>query len=374
MDNKQFNVAFVHTMMTKNWNPRPMAWSEFLERLQKVVRTSETMSEYDVLDKSDELRTKLKDAGGAFYCGQLARHQRKKENFIYRSMMTLDADYADDHFKEKVHDVLSDFSYVLYESRSSRSAQLKYRLIVPLSKPLRAMAHEALSRNVADRIGIEYFDSASFEDIRAMYAVTASCDQSIDFVINDGKFLKLDDIIDSESEELWNPEKWPCKNSEKRSGYNYMFSSFTSDGKRKQKEYKDPREINGIAGDFNLLFPIDEAIDSYLQHVYEKEDDTHYTYIGGTSKGGLYIFNEEFTLAGSHHDSDIAKGTLWNSFNLVRIHLFGDMDDDVVDEPFWKWPSTNSMRYFLKNDLEFMERYENIDEVRAEFEKSQKKE
>src|SRR5699024_10599057 len=151
-----------------------MARPQFLERLQKVVRTSETMSEYDVLDSSDELRTHLQDEEDALYCGQLVRRQRRYENFIYRSMMILDADYADDHFKEKMHDVLSDFSYVLYESRSSRSAQLKYRLIVPLSKPLRAMAHEALSRNVADRIGIEYFDSASFEDIRAMYAVTRS--------------------------------------------------------------------------------------------------------------------------------------------------------------------------------------------------------
>ena len=66
MKDKQFNVAFVSTMMTKNWNPRPMTWAELLERIQKIARTEETMAEYDALEKSDSYRTELKKSQAFF--------------------------------------------------------------------------------------------------------------------------------------------------------------------------------------------------------------------------------------------------------------------------------------------------------------------
>src|SRR5699024_418993 len=131
MSVKQFNVAFVSTMMTKNWNPRPMTWAEFLKRIQKVARTEETMAEYDALEKSDRHRTELKNAGGAFFYSQLSKPQRLKTNVLNRSMITLDADYADENIKNDVHKVLGDFAYVLYESLSSRAGKLKYRCIIP---------------------------------------------------------------------------------------------------------------------------------------------------------------------------------------------------------------------------------------------------
>src|SRR5699024_8035714 len=349
MINKQFNVAFVSTMMTKNWNPRPMTWEEFLERIQKVARTEETMAEYDALEKSDRHRTELKNAGGAFFCGQRAKPRRLKTNVLNRSMITLDAGYADESFKDDVHKVLGDFAYVLYESRSSRPGKLKYRCIIPFDNIMTAFLHEMVARFVAADIGIEYFDKASFEDARAMYAATASRDQDIDFFINEGELLGQGDVLPSRGINPWQAENWPMKEEEKKSGKKP--GTFNNDGSRAKKEYTDPREQKGIHGTFNLLFPIDEAIDTYLEHVYDKDDETHYTFIGGTSRGGLYVFDDEFTLAGSHHDSDPAHGSLWNAFNLVKLHLFGELDKDIdKDVKYTQTPSYKAMKNFLEND------------------------
>lgn len=362
MTNKQFNVAFVSTMMTKNWNPRPMTWAEFLERIQKVARTKETMAEYDALEKSDSHRTELKNAGGAFFCGQLSKPQRLKTNVLNRSMITLDADYADENFKDDVHKILSGFAYVLYESRSSRPGKLKYRCIIPFDGIMTAFLHEMVARFVAADIGIEYFDKASFEDARAMYAATASRDQDIDFFINEGRLLGQGDVLPGRGINPWQAENWPMKEEEKRSGKKP--GTFNNDGSRVKKEYTDPREQRGIHGAFNLLFPIDEAIDTYLEHVYDKVDETHYTFIGGTSHGGLYVFDDEFTLAGSHHDSDPAHGSLWNAFNLVKLHLFGGLDKDIDrDVKYTQTPSYKAMKNFLENDDEFMDRRQYLTEM-----------
>jgi len=362
MTAKQFNVAITSTMMTRNWNPRPMTWAAFLEHIQKVTRTKETMAEYDALDKSDKHRTDLKNAGGAFFCGQLARPQRKKDNFVNRSMITLDADYADENFKEDVHKVLSNHVYVLYESRSSRPDKLKYRCIIPFEHEMSAFLHEIVARLIASDIGIEYFDKASFEDVRAMYAATASCDQDIDFIINDGRLLGQVDVLPGRGFSPWAPENWPMKKEEaadKRST-----PKFRKDGSRVVKGYTDPRMQNGIHGAFNLFFPVDEAIDEYLEHVYEKVDERHYTFIGGTSHGGLYVFNDEFTLAGSHHDSDPAHGSLWSAFNLVKLHLFDELDEDKhKNMSYTQKPSYKAMRHFMENDEEFIYRMQYHEEM-----------
>src|SRR5699024_1812944 len=126
----------------------------------------------------------------------------------------------------------------------------------------------------------------------------------------------------------------------------------------------DPRRHNGIDAGFNHISQANEAINENLEHVYEKVDDRHYTFIGGTSHGGLYIFNDEFTLAGSHHDSDPAHGSLWNAFNLVKLHLFGELDKDIdKDVKYTQSPSYKAMKNYLENDDEFMDRRQYLVEM-----------
>ena len=61
--------------------------------------------------------------------------------------------------------------------------------------------------------------------------------------------------------------------------------------------------------------------------------DGRYTYVNGTSVGGLVVYDDKF--AYSHHATDPSSGKLCNAFDLVRWHLFtpGSKTEDgtVID-------------------------------------------
>ena len=88
-----------------------------------------------------------------------------------------------------------------------------------------------------------------------------------------------------------------------------------------------------------------------------------YTYKDGSSSSGLVVY-ENGKFAYSNHATDPASGKLCNSFDLVRIHKFGDTDADAKDgTPVSKLPSYSAMCKLIDGDsdvsmLMFKERQE----------------
>jgi hypothetical protein len=77
--------------------------------------------------------------------------------------------------------------------------------------------------------------------------------------------------------------------------------------------------------------------------VYEACDvDNRYTYLEGSTAGGLVIYDDKY--AYSHHGTDPTSGKLCNAFDLVRIHKFGLKDEDAKEStPGNKLPSYLAM-------------------------------
>ena len=76
-----------------------------------------------------------------------------------------------------------------------------------------------------------------------------------------------------------------------------------------------------------------------------------YTYAGGSTAAGLVLYDDKF--AYSNHGTDPASGKLCNAFDLVRIHKFGDLDNDAkVDTPANKLPSYVAMTDMAAADPE----------------------
>ncbi|MBR3109310.1 MAG: hypothetical protein IKH30_19305, partial [Clostridia bacterium] len=48
--------------------------------------------------------------------------------------------------------------------------------------------------------------------------------------------------------------------------------------------------------------------------------EDRYTYVDGTTTGGLVVYDDKFAF--SHHATDPASGKLCNAFDLVRWHFF----------------------------------------------------
>lgn len=75
-----------------------------------------------------------------------------------------------------------------------------------------------------------------------------------------------------------------------------------------------------------------------------------YTYKDGSSSSGLVVY-ENGKFAYSNHATDPASGKLCNSFDLVRIHKFGDTDADAKDgTPVSKLPSYSAMCKLIDGD------------------------
>src|SRR5699024_2814240 len=92
--------------------------------------------------------------------------------------------------------------------------------------------------------------------------------------------------------------------------------------------------------------------DTFLSHVYEPSSmEGRYDYIPADSSAGVVVYNRKF--AYSHHATDPASGYLLNAFDLVRLHLFQDLDDkSVYSTATTKLPSFKAMTEFaLKDEL-----------------------
>src|SRR5690606_6270059 len=123
-------------------------------------RTSETMAQYDQMDNL--AKQKAKD-GPAFVGGFVRGGRRKKQNIDSRSLITLDADHADEDFLFAAELVLGGNAYVVYSTHSHRPYKPKYRLIAPTDRRMSPDEYAAVSRKIAEQIGMHYFDKRTFE-------------------------------------------------------------------------------------------------------------------------------------------------------------------------------------------------------------------
>ncbi|NGQ77886.1 hypothetical protein G6X29_14035, partial [Staphylococcus aureus] len=106
----------------------------------------------------------------------------------------------------------------------------------------------------------------------------------------------------------------------------------------------DPEEKPGIVGAFCRAYTIEEAIETFIPDLYEKHSTNRYTYHEGSTAGGLVLY-ENNKFAYSHHNTDPVSGMLVNSFDLVRIHLYGAQDEDTkTDTPVNRLPSYKAMQ------------------------------
>ncbi|OCZ54329.1 virulence-associated E family protein [Dehalobacter sp. TeCB1] len=327
----ELDISFGKHRADTNWRPEYLTWDEFIERLQKVRRTSETMAEYDKM--SNIAKGKIKD-GPAFVGGLVRGGRRKKENVDTRSLITLDADHADDGFSFAVELVLGGCAYAIYSTHSHRSQRPKYRLIVPVDRPMNPDEYAAVARKLADNIGMKYFDKTTFDVHRLMYLPSCSKDAKPVIEVQEGEPVNVDHVL-SEYDDWQDPLQWPRHEDDKAQ-------------RTTGKKMEEPKEKHGAVGLFCRCFSISEAIERFLPEVYEPVDGTNkrYTFIGASSFGGLVIYDDD-TFAFSHHESDPCSGKEVNAFDLIRLHKFGKLDDRASERTnITKLPSHIAMEKF----------------------------
>lgn len=320
----------------RSWKTQELKWSELVSQLSKATVTKELAAEYKRMNKSQQ--GDIKDVGG-FVGGYIPKNGRRVNGAVkQRYLLTLDADSPDDDFLVMLDLVLDVYEYVLYSTHSHTTKTPRYRIIIPTDRPMLPDEFQAVSRRMAESIGIESFDPSTHQPERLMYWPSHPKDVEYVFQHHTGSLLPVDDILATYTD--WTDVSlWPTSSRAEQLRI------------RRAKKQGDPLQKSGLIGAFCRSYSITAAIDKFLPDIYAPCDTPNrYTYKAGSTVAGLIVYDND-TFAYSHHGTDPLSGQLANAFDLVRIHKFGALDDDCDDKTRADArPSFKAMMNFVNED------------------------
>lgn len=329
-------IATGRSRKEMNWKNREMLWSELVDKLSSTIRTYETYEEYKKLSKSK--KDEIKDVGG-FVGGTLKEGRRKADNVVWRQIVTLDADFVKGDLWAGVETTFG-YGCVMYSTHSHSPKAPRLRLVIPLRRAVTPDEYGAVSRRIAADLRIDFFDDTTYEPHRLMYWPSTSSDGEFIFKVLDEEWVDPDEIL-ARYEDWRDSSYWPE-------------SSRTKENRKRLAERQgDPKEKPGVVGAFCRTYYVVDVIEKFLSDIYSPcETPNRYTYIPGSSAGGLVIY-ENGDFAYSHHGTDPISGKLCNAFDLVRLHKFGELDEEAKEgTPVNKLPSYLSMQKLAREDLE----------------------
>ncbi|MFR6016859.1 MAG: VapE domain-containing protein [Paraclostridium sordellii] len=334
---KLINIAIGRSRKEINYVNKSISYSDFINNYLKDTKyTKENYKEY--INFSKDIQDNIKDVGG-FVGGFLKDGKRRKDTVTNRSLVTLDADFA---YKNMIEDIEKncDFAMCIYTTHKHTKENPRFRIVIPLSCEVDPIEYEAIARKLAFNIGIDYFDDTTYSPSRLMYFPSTSKDGDYVFKIIDKAWLNPKDILNS-YENYKDESSWPFSSRTKGK----VINSNTNVPK------ENPRLKEGIIGAFCRVYNVFDVIEKYLSNIYKKGDsDYRYTYINGSSSNGLIIY-ENGDFAYSHHSTDVCLDKLCNSFDLLRLHKFSNLDEKVSeDTPINKLPSYINMIEFISKD------------------------
>lgn len=307
---RELAIAYGNSCMAKKWSNKSISWDDLTKKLKTTIRTTETVEEYKTMKRAD--KELAKDKGG-FVGGHLRGGRRLKQNVALRSMLTLDVDHAEQGFVENL-EMLCEYEAVIYSTHGHTPEAPRVRIVLPLTRDITPEEYVAITRYFAAQWGIDQFDKCSFYPHQLMYWPTTPSNGEYVCVEVEGDWMNPDAFL----------KKYP----------NWKDLSLLPTAKDESvvrdnngTKAEDPTEKNNVVGTFCRCFPISLAIEKFLPDVYRPSDliPGRYEYIPADSKAGVQVYDDKFVC--SHHATDPAYELNLNSFDLVRIHKFGNEDE-----------------------------------------------
>ena len=349
----EITIATGASRTAAKWKNKTIAWGDFLDQLKETTRTRETLAEYRAMSKAKQ--DGVKDVGG-YVGGWLKQGKRKAENLEHRSILTLDADFATIDLLDSVA-LFYGCAAAIYSTHKHTKDNPRLRLLVPLTRKVTGDEYQAAARMLAQDLGMDLFDDTTYQPTRLMYWPSTSTDGEYYFNFSDGPWLDPDTLL-ARYPDWRDTSYWPESSRAATVRHNAA------------KHQGDPLEKPGVVGAFCRTYTIEDAIEAFLPDKYTKCDlPNRYTYTGGSTAGGLVIYDDE-RFAYSNHATDPISGRLCNAFDLVRVHLFGEQDAEASeDTPINRMPSFTAMVDLARNDdkTKLALAKERIDKAREDF-------
>jgi hypothetical protein len=327
-----------------------------LDALAEMLLThrigEETLAEFNLLPLEEQNRKKRET--GFFLAGTSIDGRRRSASIEKRTLITLDIDNISAEDFEELTDgfaPLCKYHWFVHSTRKHSAEKPRIRIVIPIKKPISPDKYEAVARLCAGMVNtdpqkaIDAVDPCCFRVAQMMYFPSACKDSEIVADVNPGIVLDAEALLDTVPE--WRQGKGiPISKLHSHSNLHLSLG---------QTSIQDPTRKKGIIGAFCRTYNILEAIDKFLPDRYEMSSydaaGIRLTYNGGSSKNGACVYDNENHLY-SHHQTDPVAHRCVNSFDLVRIHLFGEMDEGYQDLPLNELPSFSEMKRLCDQDAE----------------------
>ncbi|MBR8700256.1 hypothetical protein IX317_000622 [Fusobacterium sp. DD29] len=359
VNNRLLKLALATNRFSKSWKTIEMSWASFVDRISKPIVTEETITTYMRLSKKDQ--DNLKDVGG-FVGGNLSGPNRIKEAVHSRSLITLDMDnmcLGDDTAVLKTLNALG-CGYAVYSTRKHSKIKPRLRVILPLAYDVTPDEYEPIARKIAEIIGIKYCDPTTFQADRLMYWPSHSKDSDYVFTYEDKPMVDGKGILKMYAD--WKDiTSWSVI-----PGCEKLYENML-------KKQENPTEKSGLIGAFCRRYDIRETIAEFLPDAYTETDiPDRLTYSGGSTSAGAVIYGDGLFLY-SHHATDPCSQKLVNSFDLLRLHKFGHLDEEAdPNTPVNRLPSWKATMDFIRKNTNVADDLlvENIKTAQEEFAES----
>lgn len=336
--NRELTIYTANSRKTKVLQRAPMDVQELFSRLGQSQAIPYTLDAYKALKKAQQ--DELKDVG-AYIAGELRDGRRKAGAVLSRCAAVLDADNlpagGTDDFIRRVEAL--NVCCCIHSTAKHSPAAPRLRVVVPFLEDIPAEQYSPVTRRLCQLIQPEmtWFDPTTAEAGRIMYNPAHCQDVAPVYQIIEGAgFLDASALLEQLGGWM-DPAVWP------------KFPRETAPAQLAAKQ-EDPEAKDGVVGAFCRCYDVPAAMEKFLPSVYDSAGEGRYTFAGGSTYGGAILYeNGKFLF--SHHATDPAGGRLVNAFDLVRLHRFGDLDDEAKDgTPTVRLPSYQAMKELARKD------------------------
>lgn len=319
----QFDILTAANRDSLHWTPGKVTWGELAEWMESPADTK-TCGNY-ILGTMAETTTEHKRRGQpAVPCTGM---HRTKLAMRTRGAVTLDVDYPEPGFLADAAVALG-HAAIIHTTFSSSPEHPRYRVIVPLDRPVAPDEYHAAAGALMQALGEKQFDAGSTQAERYMFKPSEQEPGFFRFLVLPGAPASADTLLaDFQTDLSELPAPKPSRNK------------------------RDPFAIEGTIGAFNRAYAdLDKVIAEY-QLPYEPSGGTdRYHLVGASAAAGM----GEVTpgLYFSHHSNDPAYGQTCSAFDLVRLHQFGYLDEEAAPgTPVNRLPSSKAMLETASTDL-----------------------
>jgi putative DNA primase/helicase len=175
--------------------------------------------------------------------------RRHSDNFVERHAITFDFDHVTIDTWGDVLNAWSDTAFAIYTTFSHKPDRPRFRVVMPLARPVGFDEFQAVSRKVAADVGIELIARESFVPAQMMFCPARPLGGHFASRINEGACLDVDAVL-AEYDDWTDVSSWPHR----RDGDAVHAAA---------ADKVDPRDKPGIIGEFNRTFTVSQAIERF---------------------------------------------------------------------------------------------------------------